>query len=218
MYLRTEEGLGQALIPHGFFAGTLGDHPLPPEIQKFLERVKRNPHDYEAVLLITRFHEEPFISDQLRRTFLASFENEAKDPFEEAKAIQGNVTQTLEGIYQKHLRDTRFSQLVKKERQLISEVAKASQKRIKELETKGWLEPILIDALLADDPLGLPEVGRSFVLSNFPNEIAEQILNSRVPETHYMRLGKALLFLAQQRQKDEAFNKRVEQERHKRGH
>lgn len=218
MYLRISERLGQVPMRYGALAGTLGEPPLPPTIQKFLARVKGNPQDYEAVLLIIHFHEEPFISDQLRRVFSASFENDAKDPLEEAKAIQGAVTQALEGIYKKHLGDNRFSRLVKKEQQLISQVVKAFQKRIKELETKGWLEPLLIDASLADDPLGLPAVGRAFVLSNLPDEIAEQILNSTVPETHYMRLGKVLLLMAEQRKndKDEAFKKRVEQERKKR--
>lgn len=218
MYLRTAEGLGQVPMRYNPFAGTLGEPPLPPEIQKFLARVKGNPQNYEAVLLIIHFHEEPFISDQLRRVFSASFENDAKDPLEEAKAIQGAVTQALEGIYKKHLGDNRFSRLVKKEQQLISEVVKAFQKRIKELETKGWLEPLLIDALLADDPLGLPAVGRAFVLSNLPDEVAEQILNSRVPETHYMRLGKVFRLMAEQRKNaNPVFKDRIEKERKKRG-
>lgn len=216
MYLRTSEGLGQVLMRYGPFAGTLGEPPLPPTVQNFLARVKRNPQDYESLLLIITFHEEPFISDQLRRAFLASFENDAKDPLEEAKAIQEKVTQGLKDIYQKHLRDSRFSRLVKKEKQLIAEVAKAFQKRIKEFETKGWLEPLLIDALLADDPLGLPAVGRAFVLSNLPDEVTEQVLNSSVPETHYARLGKALLLLARQREDKPAFKQRVERERKKR--
>lgn len=216
MYMRTAEGLAQVTMRYGHFAGTLGDHPLPSVIQKFLARVKGNPQNYEAVLLIIKFHGEPFISDQLRRVFTASFENDAQDPLEEAKAIQVEVTQVLESIYQKHLKDNRFSQLVKKEQQLISEVSKSFQKRIKELETKGWLDPLLIDAVLADFPFGLLKVGKEFVLSNLPDEMGEQILNSRVPETHYMRLGQVLLLMAKQRQKGEAFNKRVEQERKKR--
>jgi DNA primase large subunit len=218
MYLRTAEELGQLSMRYNPFAGTLGEPPLPPTIQNFLARVKKNPQNYEAILLIITFHEEPFISDQLRRAFSESFENDAKDPLEEAKAIQKRVTQGLKDIYQKHLRDTRFSRLVKKEKQLIADIAKAFQKRIKELETKGWLEPLLIDAALADYPSGLLQVGRAFVLSYLPDEIAEQILNSTVPETHYMRLSKVLLLMAEQRKKDkgEAFNKRVEQERNKR--
>lgn len=218
MYLKTAEELGQVPMRYSPFAGTLGEPPLPATIQKFLARVKKNPQNYEALLLIITFHEEPFISDQLRRAFSASFENDAKDPLEAAKAIQGKVTQDLKDIYQKHLRDTRFSRLVKKEKQLISEIVKAFQKRIKELETKGWLEPLLIDAAVADYPSGLLQVGRAFVLSYLPDETAEQILNSTVPETHYMRLGKVLLLMAEQRKKDkgEAFIKHVEQERNKR--
>ncbi len=219
MYLRTSEGLEQVPIRYKPFAGTLGEPPLPPMIQKFLARVKKNPQNYEALLLTITFHEEPFISDQLRRAFLASFENDEKDPLEEAKAIQKEVAHALKVVYQKHLRNNRFSWLVKKEKQLISEVSEAFQKRIKELETKGWLESLLIDAVLADFPLGLLQVGRAFVLSSLPDEIAEEILNSRVPETHYMRLGKVILLMAEQRKKDkdEAFNKRIEQERKKRG-
>jgi hypothetical protein len=203
---------------YGPFAGTLGEPQLPPKIQNFLARVKRNPQDHEAVLLIISFHEEPFISDQLRKAFLASFENDAKDPLEEAKAIQRKFTQDLEDIYQKHLRNNLFNHLVKKEKQLIAVVTKAFQKRIKELETKGWLEPLLIDALLADFPFDLFQVGRSFVLSNLPDEIAEQILNGRVPETHYMRLGKVLFLMADQRKNaNPAFKERVEKEQKKRG-
>jgi|GEM_PF-6906502 len=62
------------------------------------------------------------------------------------------------------------------------------------------------------------EFGKSFALSFLPDEIAEQILNSRVPETHYARLGKALRLMAEQRQKSNvAFKKRVEKERKKQG-
>ena len=218
MYLRTSEGLGQVSMRYNPFAGTLGEPPLPPTVQKFLARVKKNPQDHEAVLLIISFHEEPFISDQFRKAFLATFENDAKDPLEEAKTIQGKVTQALEDIYQKHLRNNLFNHLVKRETQLITVVTKAFLQRIKELETKGWLDPLLIDALLADFPFGLLQVGRSFILSNLPDEITEQILNSRVPETHYMRLGKVLLLMADQRKNAKpAFKERVEQELKKRG-
>lgn len=219
MYIRTSERCGSSSISYGYLAGPFGEPPLPQEIKKFLERVKKRPEDYDAVLLIIHFHVEPFASDQLRKAFMASFENDARDPLEEAKAIQERVTQELEGIYNQHLRDTRFSRLVKTEKQLIAGVAKVFQKTIQSLETKGWLEPLLIDALLADSPLSLvAEVGRPFVLSNLPGEIAEQILNSRVPETHYARLGKGLLLMAEQRQNDNpAFKERVEQERKKRG-
>ena len=58
----------------------------------------------------------------------------------------------MEDIYKKHLRDAGFSQLVKKEKQLITVVAKAFQETIQRFETKGWLEPLLIDALLAEYP------------------------------------------------------------------
>ena len=220
MYVRIAEGFGQALMPRTFFAGTLGDDPaFPPEIQKFLERVKKRPQDYEAVLLISAFHVEPFSSVQLQKVLAASFENDAKDPLEEAKAIQEKALQALEVIYKEHLKDNDFGKLFNKEKQLISVVAKAFPETIKRLETKGWLEPLLIDALLADYPMGLTEqVGKPFVLYQLPVETTEQILNSRVPETHYARLGKALELIAEQRQKtNAAFKQRVQRERKKRG-
>ncbi len=218
MYVRTTEGLEQAPMRYGPFAGTLGEPPLPPKIQSFLNRVKRSPQDYEAVLLIGAFHVEPWSSDQLKTAFLASFENDAKDPIEEAKAIQGKALQVLEAICKEHLKNIDFKKLFNKEKQLIPVVANAFQKRVKELDTKGWLEGVLTDALLAEYPLGLTaEVGRPFVLYNLPDEIADQILNSRVPETHYARLGKALRLMAEQREKDNrAFKQRVERERKKR--
>lgn len=217
MYLRTTEGLWQIPTRYGPIAGTLGEPPLPSKIQKFLARVKKNPQDYEALLLTITFHEEPWSSDQLMRWIGETF-TEGTDPFEAAKVIQGKVLQELEDIYKKHLRDTRFSQLVKKEKQLIAVTAKAFQETIQRLETKGWLEPLLIEALLAEYPRGLiTEVGRPFALYQLPDEIAEQILNSRVPETHYARLGKGLLLLARQREDKPAFKQRVEQEQKKRG-
>lgn len=217
MYLRTSEGLGQVPMRYGPFAGTLGETPLPPKIQKFLARVKKNPQNYEALLLTITFHEEPWSSDHLIGLLGETFTEET-DPFEAAKAIQGKVIQALEDVYKKHLRDRHFGQLVKKEKQLIAVVAKAFQETIQRLETKGWLEPLLIDALLAEYPRGfIAEVGRPFALYQLPVEIAEQILNSRVPETHYARLGKGLLLLARQREDKPAFKQRVEQERKKRG-
>lgn len=217
MYLRTSEGLRQVRMRYGPFAGTLGDPPLSPKIQNFLARVKSNPQNFEALLLTITFHEEPWSSDHLMR-LIGETVTEAADPLQAAKAIQEKVIQALENIYKKHLRDTRFSQLVKKEKQLIAVVSKAFHETIQRLETKGWLAPLLIDALLAEYPRGLiAEVGRPFALYQLPEEIAEQILNSRVPETHYARLGKGLLLLARQREDKPAFKQRVEQERKKRG-
>jgi hypothetical protein len=221
MYVRTTEGLGQVPMRYGSFAGTLGEPPLLPAIQNFLDRVKRNPQDYEAVLLISIFHEEPFASDPFRKVMVASFENNAKAPIEEAIAIQGRVLQALREIHTRHLwgRDKQYYKLVEKEKQLIQVVSKAFQETIKRLETKGWLERYLIDALLAPDPLALTaQIGKPFALSDLPIEITERILNSRVPETHYARLGKALRLMAEQRQKNNrAFEQRVERERKKQG-
>ena len=216
MYLWTRDGLAQIPTLYGPLAGTLGEPPLPPKIQNFLDRVKRNPQDYEALLLTVTFHVEPFPSDQLRKVLVASLENNAKDPFEEGKAIQAKVLQELVAICKEHLKDNGFSKLFNKEKQLIPAVAKAFQETIKTYEAKGWLERLLVDALLKKDIFGQFEFGKLFALSFLPDEIAEQILNSRVPETHYARLGKALRLMAEQRQKDKpAFKRRVEQERKK---
>jgi hypothetical protein len=219
MYIRTREVLGQVPTFYLSFAGTLGEPPLPPKIQNFLDRVKRNPQDYEALLLTVTFHVEPFPSDQLRKVLVASLENDAKDPFEEAKAIQEKVLQDLVAICKEHLKDNAFRTLFNKEKQLIPVVAKAFQETIKTYEAKGWLEGVLVDTLLKEDIFGEFEFGKSFALSFLPDEIAEQILNSRVPETHYARLGKALRLMAEQRRKNNvAFKKRVEKERKKQKH
>ena len=216
MYLWTRDGLAQIPTLYGPLAGTLGEPPLPPKIQNFLDRVKKNPQDYEALLLTVTFHVEPFLSDQLRKVLVASMDNNAKDPIEEAKAIQERVLQELVAICKEHLKDDDFRNLFNKENQLIPVVAKAFQETIKTYEAKGWLERLLIDALLKKDIFGEFEFGKLFALSFLPDEIAEQILNSRVPETHYARLGKALRLMAEQRQKNNvAFRKRVEKERKK---
>lgn len=214
MYLRTREGSGQVPVLYGPFAGTLGEPQLPPEIQKFLDRVKRSPQDYEAVLLSSTLHVEPWRSDLLNRQLVLAVE--ATDSPEKAQPILEKILQTLQGIQKKHLRDKQFSQLVRKEKELIPVVASAFQKKIKEIETKylSWLEQTLAEALLADDPR---PVGRNFVLFALPAEIAERVTNSRVPETHYARVGNVLKLIAEQREKaNEAFRRRVEQERKKR--
>ena len=216
MYLWTRDELAQVPTLYGPLAGTLGEPQLQPAIQNFLDRVRKNPQDYEALLLTVTFHVEPFASDQLRKVLAASMENDAKDPFEEAKAIQEKVLQELVAICKEHLKDNAFSKLFNKEKQLIPVVAKAFQETTKKYEAKGWLEGLLVDALLKKDIFGEFELGKSFALSVLPDEIAEQILNSRVPETHYARLGKALRLMAEQRQKNNvAFRKRVEKERKK---
>jgi hypothetical protein len=213
MYLWTRDGLAQVPTLYGPLTGMLGEPPLQPKIQNFLDRVKRNPQDYEALLLTVTFHVEPFPSDQLRKVLVASMEN---DPIEEAKAIQEKVLQDLVAICKEHLKNNAFRTLFNKEKQLIPVVAKAFQETIKTYEAKGWLEGVLVDALLKEDIFGEFEFGKSFALSFLPDEIAEQILNSRVPETHYARLGKALRLMAEQRQKNNvAFKKRVEKERKK---
>ena len=138
-------------------------------------RVKKNPEDYEAVLLTATFHVEPFPSDQLRKVLVASMDNDAKDPIEEAKAIQEKVLQALVAICKEHLKDDAFSKLFNKENQLIPVVAKAFQETIKTYEAKGWLEGLLVDALLKKDISGEFEFGKSFALTVLPDEIAEHI-------------------------------------------
>lgn len=211
MYLRIHEGLTQAPMPYGPLAGTLGDSPLPREIQDFLERVKKNPRDYEAVLLTATLHMEPWRSDLLITQITSVYS--AADSIDEAQPMLEKILQTLEGIQKKHLRDKQFSRLVTREKQLIPVVASAFRKRIKEIEAQNikWFENILADAYLASD---LRTVGKSFILFSLPPVIAERVTNSRVPETHYARLGKALQLLAEQRQQtNTAFKKRVEKER-----
>ena len=85
MYLRTAEGLEQIENQYGHLSGTLGEPPLPPTIQKFLTRIKKNPQNYEALLLTVTFHEEPWSSDQLMKWIGETF-TEGTDPFETAKA------------------------------------------------------------------------------------------------------------------------------------
>ncbi len=214
MYVRTLEGLGALSTQYGFFAGTFGEPPPPPEIQRFLDRVKRNPQDYEAVLLVCTIHVEPWRSDLLKKLLVIAVE--ATD-LDKSGPILDKVLETLEAIQKEHLNDSQFSRVFEKEKQLISVLAGAFQKHIKELETRHvrWFEDLLTKALLADDP---GTVGREFVLYSLVPEISERVTNSRVPETHYARLGQALKLMAEQRQRSNAaFKQRVEQERKKRG-
>jgi hypothetical protein len=200
-------------VQYGFLAGPLGE-PLPTEIQRFLDRVKRNPQDYEAVLLASTLHVEPWRSDLFKRLLVVAMES--TDP-EKARTILEKTLQTLQTIQQEHLSDSQFGRLMDKEKALIPIVAGAFQKRIKEIETRyvRWFEDLLTKALLADDP---GTVGREFVLYTLAPETAERVTNSRVPETYYARAGRALKLMAEQRQRSNAaFRQRVEQERKKQG-
>lgn len=81
MYVRTTEGLGQVPMEYGSVAGTLGEPPLPLTVQNFLDRVKRSPQDYEAVILISLFHPEPGRSELLSHAFRDISQTVALDEF-----------------------------------------------------------------------------------------------------------------------------------------
>ena len=223
MYVTTREGLGQAPMLYGSYAGTLGEPPLPPKVQSFLDRVKRSPQDYEAVILISILHPEPGESELLG-TALIDIGETVSSP-EEIKPMMEKVVQELKGGTAKlgwGPDGKYYRKLFDKEKKLIKVVADAFQKHIKEMETKyvRWFEEILTNALLVNRHRELTEkVGKDFVrFGGLPPEIFERVLNSRVPETHYYRLGEALRLIAEQRQKDNrAFKQHVEQERKKRG-
>lgn len=216
MYLRTRQEIDRVPMHDGFFAGPLGEPPLPSEIQQFLDRVKRNPQDYEATLLTSTLHVEPWRSDLLRKLLAAAIQ--AAGPGigpGTAGPILDKTIEALKAIQKKHLNDGQFSRVFEKEKQLISLLAGAFQRRIKEIEMRHlrWFEDLLSRASLADDPA---TVGKEFVLYSLAPEISEQVTNSRVPETHYARVGQMLSMMAEQRQKNNAaFRLRVEQERKK---
>ncbi len=213
MYVQTDEGLRSTPVSYGFFAGPLGEPPLPSEVQQFLDRVKRTPQDYEAVLLACTLHVDPWRSDLLKKLLVMAVEATGLD---KGQSVLERILQALEAIQKEHLKDGQFSRLIDKEKQLVGVVAGAFQKRIKEIETLyvRWFEDLLAKALLADDPA---TVGREFVLYALTPELSEQVTNSRVPETHYARIGQALLLMGAQRQKgNAAFRQRVEQEKEKR--
>jgi len=139
----------------------------------------------------------------------------------------------LKGILEKHLKDKQFQGLLKKENRLARELTTAVQKRIKEFDSQNVLrfvpviddrgkltlnvpqyrsesEQWLIDVLLK----GSQDVGKLFVITVLPREIVEQVLNSRVPEAHYSKVGADLLKIAEKRQKDSGlFRLHLEQAR-----
>jgi hypothetical protein len=186
-----------------------GGLPLPPEIQRFLDRVKRSPHDYEAVLLISILDDKPWYSDPLIGLrpviYSATKTDNPTESHDRALAMEKKVLQALQAIHTQHLRSPRnkdYSRLFNKEKQLITVVASVFQKQINELKTQNprWLEDILTRALRAD-VIQLVQVGRDFVVGGLPREIAESFFNSRVPEIHYRKLGLALRSIAGARQK-----------------
>jgi len=186
-----------------------GEPQLPPEIQRFLDRVKRSPQHYEAVLLTSILDDRPWYSDHLKGLWPLTYSaTRTKDPAESNKKaleMQNKVLQTLQAIPRQHPSYYRaFSRQVNKENQLIQMVDRVFlPERIKELETQNlpWLECILTQAFRADI-IQLTELGRAFAFLGLPRKIAESVFfNSKVPQIHYRKLGRALQSIAAQRQK-----------------
>src|SRR5438094_5531015 len=85
--------------------------PLPPEIQRFLDRVKRSPHDYEAVLLSSILDDRPWYSDHLigLRPLIYRATEGATDSHDKALAMEKKVIQALQAIHRHHLGNRDYS-------------------------------------------------------------------------------------------------------------
>ena len=186
--------------------GSLGEPDLPHEIQQFLARVRKSPKEYEAILLTSIFHIDPWSNDQFRCLWVPLEDDLTDDQ-------KGKILQNLQTIHKKHLKDSRFRKLVEKEKQLIKLVADAFMKSIRILDS-GEVEGFLFRTEARVWTMETMEnIGREFILymlGFYSPELTERIFNSNAREAHYARISEALRLISQKwQQEDPDFKQRV---------
>jgi hypothetical protein len=219
MYVSTYGGRRQVPMLHGSFAGTLGESPFPPEIQEFLNEVRKRPQDFKKLLLTVTFHPDPMLS-QIKITIGKSQPSYLQDT---------QLIYNLEppGIFLDELRrirdkfrtqDTGFKRQIEAELQLRNEMIRTAGDSATRLLLQKKLQPMLIEASLTEDfSLVLCRLGLSSAQKLLPATLVQRIRNSEVSEAHLTNLGKFLRRYGEVLQgKDPAFKDLVEKERNRR--
>jgi hypothetical protein len=133
----TGERLGLILLPSGLFV-------LPPKIQSLLDNVRKEPKNFEPLLLTVELHPDPLNSDlgpggKLGELILMNTTGPS------ASAAVGKMALgALKTILDQHKQDPRFRRQVEAEYNLASQLQQTTAKL-----PLGKLEPLLLNAWLA---------------------------------------------------------------------
>ena len=214
MYIRTHERLGQDPMLHGSFADALGASPFKPEIQEFLNQVRKRPQDYKKLLLTVTFHPDP-ISSQVKITIGKNVPQNLLDVQLmygiEPPGIFLNKLRRVRDDFQK--RDARFRQQIEAELQLRNEMIKTAGDLGPEKLKPFLLEPLFTENLTIFNC----RLGFSFAQKMLPPTLVQRIRNSDVSDGHLTNLGKFLRRYGEVLQtKNPAFKTLVERERNRR--
>jgi hypothetical protein len=115
MYVLSRERLGgPILLPYHLFV-------LPPQIQAFLDKVRRNPESFEPLLLTVEFHPFPLTLDlgpgaRLNDLILQ------RSQLSTSAAVGNMVVAALKAILNRHKQDPRFQRQVEAEKKLASQL------------------------------------------------------------------------------------------------
>ena len=198
MYLLSRERLaGPTLLPYHLFV-------LPPQIQAFLDKVRKNPESFEPLLLTVELHPFPLTLDLgpgARLNDLILLHSQLST----SAAVGNMVVAALKTILNKHKQDPRFHRQVEAEKKLASQLqqttAKLSRQKLEPFLFNGWLE---ID-------INLTRVGRDFVNQMLP-ALHQAVGQSKVPSTHFFNLGRFLQKIFESLLNDPGFRRRVDTE------
>ncbi len=212
MYVRTAEGVGQAPMVSGFFAGTLGDD-LQNMLVEFRERVHLRPQDYKKLLLLARLHPFPSMSE-----FISNYHVTTQHILLDLVVLAGvPIEPILDELYR--ISDRKLGREIEAEKQLWDKTVKTIQKLGPDKLKPFLLEPALLDPKsLQTNPLALSydfrKVGLSFAY-NAKKELGQKridsLIGSEASEAHLTNLGWRLARMAYAlKNKDQAFKKDVD--------
>jgi hypothetical protein len=197
MYVITRERLGLIPPPFSFFL-------LPPKIQVFLDKVRKDPKSFEPLLLTMELHPDPLNLDlgpgrDLTDLILMN------SPASTSAAVGKTVLGLLKAILNQYKQDPRFRRQVESEYNLASQVQQTTGKL-----PRQKLEPFLFNAWLEPD-INLTRVGRDFATQMLP-ALRQAMIQSKVPNTHFFNVGRFLQKLFEALLKEPAFRRRYETE------
>jgi hypothetical protein len=218
MYVSTYGKFGQIPTPYTSFAETLGEPPLPPEIQEFLNQVRKSPQNYKKLLLTVTFHPRPMFSE-----VKISIQKGVPQDLLDVQLMHNldppgvflDELRRIRDDFQK--RDPHFKQQIDAELQLRNDMIRIAGDRAMRLGSQT-LRPVLVEALLMTDIcFNLRNLGTSSAQKILPPDLIQRISNSEVPDVHFTHLGKFLRRYGEVLQtKDPAFKALVETERKRR--
>jgi hypothetical protein len=195
MYVITRERLGLIPLPSGLFV-------LPPKIQSFLNNVRKDPKNFEPLLLTVELHPDALNLDLGPGSKLGELILMNTTGPSASAAVGKMVLGALKTILDQHKQDPRFRRQVEAEYNLASQLQQTAAKL-----PRQRLEPLLLNAWLGHRS-SLTLVGRNFASQMLP-ALLPAVSRSKVPETHFFNLGEFLQKLFEALLKEPAFKQRV---------